>query len=92
MPPPPDKLHWKDTEDLGIRLMEVFPSRDPLTIRFTELRELVESLPDFLEEPGHPCNEQILEAIQAAWIQERQGGGREDDGLRYNPPSPYRPG
>jgi len=24
-----------------------------------------------VEQPGHPCNERILEAIQQAWIDER---------------------
>jgi len=31
----------------------------------------VQALPGFAEQPGHPCNERILEAIQQAWIDER---------------------
>jgi FeS assembly protein IscX len=36
-----------------------------------ELRRLVSSLEGFREQPGHPCNEKILEAIQGHWITER---------------------
>ena len=88
---PGDKLHWKDIEDLGIRLCEEHPGVDPLKVRFTELRKLVEGLADFEEQPGHPCNESILEAIQAAWIEEKQGAKRDEDEPGYSPPRPYRP-
>jgi FeS assembly protein IscX len=90
----PEKLHWRDIEDLGLRLAETYPSRDPLSVRFTELRRLVESLPDFEAEPDHPCNEAILEAVQAAWVEEqdeRDKGDSDDGGSPYKPASPYRP-
>ena len=48
------------------------PQRDPLTVRFTELRGLVERLAGFKEEPGHPVNEKILETIQMRWHEERE--------------------
>ena len=62
-------LHWQDVEDLGMLLARRVKDCDPRTVRFTQLRRLVETLPGFTELPGHPCNEKILEAIQAAWIE-----------------------
>ncbi|MDX2116521.1 MAG: Fe-S cluster assembly protein IscX [Planctomycetota bacterium] len=79
----PDKgFHWLDVERIAEELSDAYPGRDPYTVRFTELRELVQSLPDFAERPGHPVNERILEAIQSAWAAERDdsGVGEDDDG------------
>lgn len=76
---PHDEFHWLDVERIGEELAIAHPARDPLTIRFPELRDLVRALPGFIEKPGHPVNEKILEAIQAAWIDERSGGKRIDD-------------
>jgi FeS assembly protein IscX len=39
---------------------------------FPRLKALVQQLPGFAEQPGHPCNERILEAIQQAWIDARE--------------------
>ena len=69
-----EKLHWLDCEELGELLAERYPQRDPLALRFTELRALVEGLPEFAARPGHPCNEAILETIQAAWCEVGRGG------------------
>ena len=66
----PPKLHWLDIEDLALRLLEERPDVDPLTVRFTDLKKMVEALPDFQEQPGHPVNEKILETIQATWLGE----------------------
>ena len=62
-----DPLHWLDVDEIGERLFEAHPSRDPLGVRFTELRRLVEALPGFAAQPGHPVNEKILETIQQRW-------------------------
>ncbi len=92
-----DKLTWTDVEDLGIELAEQYPQKDPMTCRFTELRQMVESLPNFEPEPGQHVNEQILEAIQAAWIEERSertavdDDEEDDDGPSYSPPVAYKP-
>ena len=32
-------MKWTDAEDIGIALAEKFPDLDPLTLRFTDLRE-----------------------------------------------------
>lgn len=65
----PQKLKWLDIEDIGIALHEKFPDLDPLTVRFTDLREWVVGLPDFGDDP-HASNEAKLEAIQMAWLEE----------------------
>ena len=63
------ELHWDDAEDIGIELYEKFPEMDPITIRFTELRQLVVELKGFDDDP-QASNEAKLEAIQMAWFEE----------------------
>ncbi|MCI0362916.1 MAG: Fe-S cluster assembly protein IscX [Phycisphaerales bacterium] len=65
-----ETFHWLDIEPIGIELSEQHPDIDPLTISFPKLKALVQQLQGFKEQPGHPCNERILEAIQQAWIDE----------------------
>jgi len=62
-------MKWTDSEDIGIALAEKFPDVDPLTVRFTELRERVLALDDFSDDPK-ASNEPKLEAIQMAWHEE----------------------
>jgi FeS assembly protein IscX len=62
---------WVDAEDIGIALFEKFPSIDPLTVRFTDLREKVLQLDGFDDDPN-ASNEPRLEAIQMAWYEEQQ--------------------
>jgi FeS assembly protein IscX len=62
-------MKWIDSRDIAIALAEKFPDVDPATVRFTELREWVMSLDGFDDDPGR-SGEKILEAIQAAWIEE----------------------
>ena len=86
------KLKWTDVEEIGYRLYETHPQQDPLTVRFTDLRRMVEALTDFEPEPGHSVNEQILEAIQAAWLEEYQDdASSRDEEDHYTPPSPFKP-
>ena len=66
-----DTFHWLDVERIGEELCDAHPDQDPLTIAFPTLRDLVTALDGFEEQAGHPVNERILEAIQAAWIEER---------------------
>ncbi len=74
-------MHWLDVEEIAEALNEGHPKVDPTGVRFTQLRALVEGLPGFAAKAGHPCNEKILETIQALWIEEREGcgGGGDDD-------------
>ena len=65
------KLTWNDAEDLGIELFEKFPDVDPLTVRFTDLHKWVTELASFDDDPK-ASSEGKLEAIQMAWLEERQ--------------------
>ena len=62
-------MKWTDAEDIGIALHEAFPETDPLTIRFTDLREKVMGLAGF-DDDAKASNEPKLEAIQMAWYEE----------------------
>jgi len=64
-------LSWTDTLDIAIELEEAHPDVDPLHVNFVDLRNWVLALDDFDDAPEH-CGERILEAIQMAWIEERQ--------------------
>ena len=44
-------MKWIDSEDIGIALSEKFPDLDPLTVRFTDLREKVMDLDGFDDDP-----------------------------------------
>ena len=63
-------LKWTDVHDIGYELAEAHPDADPLSVRFTELHKLVRELPKFDDDPKK-SNEKILEAIQMAWLEER---------------------
>jgi FeS assembly protein IscX len=62
-------VKWTDAEDIGIALAETFPDLDPLTVRFTDLRDRVIALAGFDDDPK-ASNEPKLEAIQMAWLEE----------------------
>ncbi len=65
------QLRWTDTLDIAIELDETHPDVDPQQVRFTDLRDWVMALEGFEDDPEH-CGERILEAIQLAWIEERE--------------------
>ena len=62
-------MKWSDSENIGIALAEKFQDLDPLTLRFTDLRERVVALDGFDDDPKM-SNEPKLEAIQMAWYEE----------------------
>ena len=62
-------MKWLDAEDIAIALCDKFPATDPLTVRFTDLREKVLGLEGFDDDPK-VSNEPKLEAIQMAWHEE----------------------
>jgi len=70
MTTPGSRLEWTDVREIAIRLSESRPDVDPLTVRFTDLHRWITELPGFSGDPNR-SNEQILEAIQMAWIDER---------------------
>ena len=64
-------MKWIDAEDIAIALVEKYPDTDPLTVRFTDLRNHVLALDGFDDDPK-TSNEPKLEAIQMAWLEEYQ--------------------
>ncbi len=62
-------MKWTDVNDIAIELCETHPEVDPLSVRFTDLRDWVMSLEGFDDE-AERCGEKILEAIQMAWLDE----------------------
>ena len=62
-------MKWTDTQDIAIALADTYPDVDPKTVRFTDLHKWVCALEDFDDDPKR-SGEKILEAIQAAWIEE----------------------
>jgi len=62
-------VKWIQSEDIAIALADKFPGVDPLTVRFTDLRDKVLALDGFDDDPKS-SNESKLEAIQMAWYEE----------------------
>ena len=64
-------LKWVDTLDIAIELDETHPDVDPKYVNFVDLRQWVLQLEEFDDDPDH-SGERILEAIQLAWMQEKE--------------------
>ena len=64
-------LRWTDSLEIAIELDEAYPDVDPKYVNFVDLRDWVLSLEAFEDDPAH-SGEKILEAIQLAWIEERE--------------------
>lgn len=64
-------MKWLDIIDIAIALEEKYPKKDNVNLRFTDLHNWVTSLDEF-DDDAHKSNEKILEAIQMAWIEERE--------------------
>ena len=64
-------LKWIDTLDIAIELDETRPDVDPKFVNFVDLRQWVMALDEFDDDPEH-CGERILEAIQLAWMEEKE--------------------
>ena len=63
-------MNWNEPYEIGFQLLEHHPETDPLSVRFTDLHRYVMELPGFTGDPK-ASNEKILEAIQMAWLEER---------------------
>lgn len=63
-------LRWADTLDIALELDEQHPDVDPQYIRYTDLHAWICALEKFDDDP-EKSNERILEAIQMAWLDER---------------------
>ena len=63
-------IKWTDTTEIAILLEEKYPEKDNINLRFTDLHNRILNLEGFDDSPSN-SNEKILEAIQMAWIDER---------------------
>lgn len=63
-------LKWTDVSEIALGLLEAHPDVDPISLRFTDLRQWVLALDNFDDDPAR-SGEKVLEAIQMAWIDER---------------------
>jgi FeS assembly protein IscX len=62
-------MKWTDTQDIAMALTDAHQDIDPQYVRFTDLHRWVTELDGFDDDP-QGSNEKILEAIQAAWIED----------------------
>ena len=62
-------MKWIDSRDIAIALVDKHPDVDPTRVNFVDLRDMVLALDSFDDDPNR-SGEKILEAIQAAWIEE----------------------
>ncbi len=64
-------MKWTDIYPIAMALHDSHPDVDPRYVRFTDLHQWVMAIDGFQDDPNH-SNEKILEAIQAAWIDEAE--------------------
>jgi FeS assembly protein IscX len=62
-------MKWTDIHTIAEALFDKYPDVDPLTVRFVDLHNWVVGLEGFDDHHGRG-GEKVLEAIQAAWIDE----------------------
>ncbi len=62
-------MKWTDIQQIAIALSEQHTDVDPQYVRFTDLHRWVSEIEGFNDDPAR-SNEKILEAIQAAWLDE----------------------
>lgn len=61
-------MKWTDIEDIAEALYESHKAVDPLTVRFTDLRDWIAALPEW-DDDIHASNEAKLEAVQMEWYE-----------------------
>ncbi len=64
-------MKWIDVRDIAIALSEKHPEIDPRSVRFVDLHNMVVELDGF-DDDHRRGGEKVLEAIQAAWIDEAE--------------------
>lgn len=64
-------MKWTDSREIAIALADAHPGVDPSRLNFVELRDWVLALQGFDDDPKR-SGEKILEAIQAAWMEEAE--------------------
>jgi len=63
-------LTWDDPDGIALALFDKFPDLDPTHIRYTDLHKWITELSEFKDDP-QASTEGKLEAIQMAWLEER---------------------
>lgn len=63
-------MKWTDIQDIAIGLADTHPDIDPATVNFVDLHNYVVDLDGF-DDDHQRGGEKVLEAIQAAWIEEK---------------------
>ncbi len=64
-------LKWVDSLEIAIELDEAYPDVDPKSVNFVDLRQWIMDLDGFDDDPEH-SGERILEAVQLAWMEEKE--------------------
>ena len=64
-------MKWLDVYDIAIALEDRHYDVDVMTLSFTKLKSLVLGIEGFNDD-ANGSSEKILEAIQMAWIEERE--------------------
>lgn len=62
-------MKWMDIREIAIALANKYPDVDPLKVNFVDLHNYVVDLEGFDDDHSRG-GEKVLEAIQAAWIEE----------------------
>jgi FeS assembly protein IscX len=62
-------VKWTDVNEIAIELADSHPDIDPQYVNFLDLHNWVIALEGFDDDPSRG-GEKVLEAIQAAWIEE----------------------
>ena len=62
-------MKWTDVFDIAMALADQYPDTDPQYVNFVNLHRWVCDLEELDDDPDR-SGEKILEAIQAAWIEE----------------------
>lgn len=65
-------LHWNDFSRMVRALHSAYPDVDPLDLSISKLFKMILNLPGFDDDP-EAANEEILEKLQMAWHEVREG-------------------
>ncbi len=63
-------LKWQNAQQIAELLYDADPDLDPVTLRLSELHDMVCALEEFDDDP-QASNEARLEAILQCWLNER---------------------
>ncbi len=66
-------MRWTDTQDIAEELEARHPETNIITLCFADFRNWIVQLPEFRDDP-ESVSERILETIQGAWLELREGG------------------